>query len=115
MLFYLTIPRPPISTRPAPLSPYAALFRSKDHCTMRTRNRRGRRPVPCQLLLPGPARTAGGGCQRHSGDGTRQRLAAMPAAGAATADEHRSEEHTSELQSLMRISYAVSCLKKQMI
>src|SRR3546814_2375339 len=29
------------------------------------------------------------------------------------ADEHRSEEHTSELQSLMRISYAVFCLKKK--
>src|SRR3546814_10514040 len=28
-------------------------------------------------------------------------------------DEHRSEEHTSELQSLMRTSYAVFCLKKQ--
>src|SRR3546814_9948515 len=33
----------------------------------------------------------------------------MPAA----ADPHRSEEHTSELQSLMRISYAVFCLKKK--
>src|SRR3546814_4463521 len=28
-------------------------------------------------------------------------------------DDHRSEEHTSELQSLMRISYAVFCLKKK--
>src|SRR3546814_5736988 len=33
-------------------------------------------------------------------------------AGAAVADADRSEEHTSELQSLMRISYAVFCLKK---
>src|SRR3546814_3543593 len=32
---------------------------------------------------------------------------------AAIAREHRSEEHTSELQSLMRISYAVFCLKKK--
>src|SRR3546814_4911142 len=31
----------------------------------------------------------------------------------ATSDESRSEEHTSELQSLMRISYAVFCLKKK--
>src|SRR3546814_2611199 len=31
----------------------------------------------------------------------------------AVVDERRSEEHTSELQSLMRISYAVFCLKKQ--
>src|SRR3546814_4804330 len=35
------------------------------------------------------------------------------AAAAAKRDEERSEEHTSELQSLMRISYAVFCLKKK--
>src|SRR3546814_5618745 len=33
--------------------------------------------------------------------------------GRDTAPQHRSEEHTSELQSLMRISYAVFCLKKK--
>src|SRR3546814_985060 len=33
--------------------------------------------------------------------------------GHAEVDRHRSEEHTSELQSLMRISYAVFCLKKK--
>src|SRR3546814_5789807 len=44
-------------------------------------------------------------------DATRVRLAqAFQAAGIAPA---RSEEHTSELQSLMRISYAVFCLKKK--
>src|SRR3546814_32862 len=48
---------------------------------------------------------------------TRQRAAALPATGAASEIlrrlvEHRSDEHTSELQSLMRISYAVFCLKK---
>src|SRR3546814_7730370 len=35
--------------------------------------------------------------------------------GAETVPRHRSEEHTSELQSLMRISYAVFCLKKKKI
>src|SRR3546814_5736205 len=35
------------------------------------------------------------------------------ASGIAKAEPHRSEEHTSELQSLMRISYAVFCLKKK--
>src|SRR3546814_7225068 len=35
------------------------------------------------------------------------------AAAFSTRREHRSEEHTSELQSLMRISYAVFCLKKK--
>src|SRR3546814_1947582 len=39
--------------------------------------------------------------------------AGHPAESAAGADRKRSEEHTSELQSLMRISYAVFCLKKK--
>src|SRR3546814_4815153 len=37
----------------------------------------------------------------------------QPQFAAVSADENRSEEHTSELQSLMRISYAVFCLKKK--
>src|SRR3546814_4532028 len=40
-------------------------------------------------------------------------LAPDPVGQAARPDEKRSEEHTSELQSLMRISYAVFCLKKK--
>src|SRR3546814_10243209 len=49
----------------------------------------------------------------HPCAGTEQR--ARQAAGTGTDLEHRlrSEEHTSELQSLMRISYAVFCLKKK--
>src|SRR3546814_2929871 len=42
-----------------------------------------------------------------------RRRAAWLAAGAARGRTARSEEHTSELQSLMRISYAVFCLKKK--
>src|SRR3546814_1253666 len=38
---------------------------------------------------------------------------AFPASGRFAGDVERSEEHTSELQSLMRISYAVFCLKKK--
>src|SRR3546814_3610685 len=37
----------------------------------------------------------------------------FPAAAGAVTETERSEEHTSELQSLMRISYAVFCLKKK--
>src|SRR3546814_6182368 len=48
--------------------------------------------------------------QGHQEGGQQQQ--ALAAAVAAYA-EHRSEEHTSELQSLMRISYAVFCLKKK--
>src|SRR3546814_6622551 len=40
-------------------------------------------------------------------------IAAIPPVAVAAAALHRSEEHTSELQSLMRISYAVFCLKKK--
>src|SRR3546814_2267712 len=48
---------------------------------------------------------------RASRDDLRPRLSgSRPASGA---DAARSEEHTSELQSLMRISYAVFCLKKK--
>src|SRR3546814_4697714 len=47
-------------------------------------------------------------------DALARRVDRRRRAGRATADhEHRSEEHTSELQSLMRISYAVFCLKKK--
>src|SRR3546814_2431852 len=48
-------------------------------------------------------------CRLHRG----HRPAAVAARRAATAAGRRSEEHTSELQSLMRISYAVLCLKKK--
>src|SRR3546814_8175952 len=45
--------------------------------------------------------------------GFRCRCTAPPSPGAGAAPCRRSEEHTSELQSLMRISYAVFCLKKK--
>src|SRR3546814_1396000 len=48
-----------------------------------------------------------------AGAHTRQGLAALACADGADDVEARSEEHTSELQSLMRISYAVFCLKKK--
>src|SRR3546814_7866995 len=58
-----------------------------------------------QLLVALPARRRDPVHRRdqRGADGTRR----------AQGDEQRSEEHTSELQSLMRISYAVFCLKKK--
>src|SRR3546814_4657529 len=50
--------------------------------------------------------------QRHRGD-HRALAPADRAIATARVDDTRSEEHTSELQSLMRISYAVFCLKKK--
>src|SRR3546814_2732306 len=87
--FFLMKRRPPRSTRTDTLFPYTTLFRSDE------------------LLLPRvPARLASHG--RHGRHGRRD-VGLLP-----RLDGHqRSEEHTSELQSLMRISYAVFCLKKK--
>src|SRR3546814_9728610 len=85
------IRRPPRSTRTDTLFPYTTLFRSQ--CVDgRRRNVRAQ----CLAAQPDQERSA---AQRNRGHRPRQRL--------------RSEEHTSELQSLMRISYAVFCLKKK--
>src|SRR3546814_7308113 len=76
-------------------------------CAQYVRGRRGRFPVD-------PGRSDGT-CRSRTGP------AHYPTADPATEGRsesvsagHRSEEHTSELQSLMRISYAVLCLKKTM-
>src|SRR3546814_2845962 len=83
---------PPRSTRTDTLFPYTTLFRSL-------------RRIPGVVLrraAPRPQR--GGG---------RRRGAAAPVEHGAAHRGRRSEEHTSELQSLMRLSYAVFCLKKK--
>src|SRR3546814_3814841 len=94
------IRRPPRSTRTDTLFPYTTLFRS--------------------ALQQG----AGAPHVRHSGAGqVRDGVSGLVAGvgsrhdgaelGVRRAGRIRSEEHTSELQSLMRISYAVFCLKKK--
>src|SRR3546814_2556370 len=109
--------RPPRSTRTDTLFPYTTLFRSHGsrgpqrgglHDHLRRRPAR-RRPGP----RPG---------HRMAGERLEPRLRIerrRPRRDAAHALHRRvawrSEEHTSELQSLMRISYAVFCLKKKRI
>src|SRR3546814_1674484 len=83
---------PPRSTRTDTLFPYTTLFRSL-HRACRVRRRAGRR------VRAGSFPRASRVPWRHW---SRHRRA-----------PGRSEEHTSELQSLMRISYAVFCLKKK--
>src|SRR3546814_6667471 len=85
------IRRPPRSTRTDTLFPYTTLFRSPSG-----------HPWWEFLFEPGRA-------WDEPGDGGDTR-AAIPF---ALVQRNRSEEHTSELQSLMRISYAVFCLKKK--
>src|SRR3546814_1064702 len=90
------IRRPPRSTRTDTLFPYSTLCRS-DAALVRCRAV----PHPFRLDDPDVA-----GRRFHP----RQQIhLRFPRPGVP----HRSEEHTSELQSLMRISYAVFCLKKK--
>src|SRR3546814_7632175 len=95
------IRRPPRSTRTDTLFPYTTLFRSPTR-GKRGVHRRGRlRELP-RVRRPGlPLAPA------------RGRVGVAVAALHLRHDGRRSEEHTSELQSLMRISYAVFCLKKK--
>src|SRR3546814_10723986 len=119
------LPRPPRSTRPDTLFPYPTLFRSRlaghprraysahTHEPKRTKRAgsmplpgrapRSRTHLPSRLAdrpRPCPVAARLHRLQRH----VVRRTEAEP---------NRSEEHTSELQSLMRISYAVFCLKKK--
>src|SRR3546814_4083007 len=104
VFFFLMIRRPPRSTRTDTLFPYTTLFRSG-----RVALHRGK---PDEEVYDGhheplidPATFARIQSQRPRRDlGAGQHTKGRPA---------RSEEHTSELQSLMRISYAVFCLKKK--
>src|SRR3546814_4729949 len=98
--FFLMIRRPPRSTRTDTLFPYTTLFRSQELMSMFSSivNRY------FDLLFP------------KMTDALDTFLANLtnPSSGNNTGTPgDRSEEHTSELQSLMRISYAVFCLKKK--
>src|SRR3546814_4172249 len=102
------IRRPPRSTRTDTLFPYTTLFRSSPATRILGRLLRRSRG---DRVLAGPARPPA----RPAALSPRRRRLDRRAAGAVVAPEERlrSEEHTSELQSLMRISYAVFCLKKK--
>src|SRR3546814_4435073 len=96
------IRRPPRSTRTDTLFPYTTLFRSVGGPGLQRGSRRAAR------------RTGGGDAaaprlRQRRGDAQRRVLRLAR----ARSLRRRSEEHTSELQSLMRISYAVFCLKKK--
>src|SRR3546814_10518984 len=89
------IRRPPRSTRTDTLFPYTTLFRSG----WRRRGSRKRTPLPGGLLAMAGLVDA------------QDKVPSVYVDGKVA--NFRSEEHTSELQSLMRISYAVFCLKKK--
>src|SRR3546814_2436759 len=91
------IRRPPRSTRTDTLFPYTTLFRSMSQRVAITQQQRAATiaTARAEVAAAKEARTA-----------ATQRVTQLRSV-------RRSEEHTSELQSLMRISYAVFCLKKK--
>src|SRR3546814_5416179 len=96
------IRRPPRSTRTDTLLPYPTLFRSRDlegcrHIRERLEPPHRPRLLGHPVVLESHAELVQPAVVQIPGDAARL----------------RSEEHTSELQSLMRISYAVFCLKKK--
>src|SRR3546814_6751657 len=122
-------PRPPRYTRTDTLLPYTTRFRAHglpgprcrpqsgdDH---RAPTEGGSRRTPAPTGRNGPGRDPGGAGARAparaGGPAEALPAPALRRAAAAHRPCHgpaRSEEHTSELQSLMRISYAVFCLQK---
>src|SRR3546814_2271513 len=101
--FFLMIRRPPRSTRTDTLFPYTTLFRSERRSHDHDLDRRVHRGLS--------ARRGSRGLEPQY---FRHRRGPRLLAGSSGAPgTGRSEEHTSELQSLMRISYAVFCLKKK--
>src|SRR3546814_5298594 len=96
------IRRPPRSTRTDTLFPYTTLFRSNSWFTICATCSGVAAPLDEALSSAGGVAVSPGGGAVGSLGGVLGSLGGA-----------RSEEHTSELQSLMRISYAVFCLKKK--
>src|SRR3546814_10804548 len=97
--FFLMIRRPPRSTRTDTLFPYTTLFRSCDQ--------------HCAGGLTGDTASLEGNGRLAELEFLDYRVHGVFLLFIALGESSRSEEHTSELQSLMRISYAVFCLKKK--
>src|SRR3546814_4563098 len=110
--FVLIIPRPPRSTRTDTLFPYPTLFRSPlmkgEILLLRHR--------AVDVVLAVAFRADLVPARGHPADVHIDAVAVDDGGdGIEEGEGVRSEEHTSELQSLMRISYAVFCLKKTII
>src|SRR3546814_10944699 len=118
LFFFLRIRRPPRSKRTDTLFPYTTLFRSVAPVEVHRGCRHGH-VRPDAVRSRGDRGTAAGrrGRSRHRqhvrSRWRRRKDRDRHLHARAGAHRRRSEEHTSELQSLMRISYAVFCLKKK--
>src|SRR3546814_6119509 len=107
--------RPPRSTRTDTLFPYPTLFRSDrgGGASVRRAACRGGERESADCGGGHPGRRAGGGDQRPAFARGGVTILVRTKTQRREGISKRSEEHTSELQSLMRISYAVFCLKKK--
>src|SRR3546814_3066646 len=103
------IRRPPRSTRTDTLFPYTTLFRTSQAARQGRHRRRQSRYQRHNLRPHAVRRALAKPTTRLRSPAPSHRRRAQTAPGKS----RRSEEHTSELQSLMRISYAVFCLKKK--
>src|SRR3546814_2629897 len=111
MFLFLMIRRPPRSTRTDTLFPYTTLFRSFTRPWKR-------KPPRSNTTLVTPALVAAAATRLPTCAAAAAVAPVLPRTSLSRVDAAatvlpRSEEHTSELQSLMRISYAVFCLKKK--
>src|SRR3546814_3972850 len=108
------IRQPPISTRTDTLVPYTTLFRSAA-VQLDQRGRRFEAGIGDRLVVATCGRKSGAvvDAEAHAPHGSNRRRQQARHQQQLAVD--RSDEHTSELQSLMRISYAVLCLKKNNI
>src|SRR3546814_10565212 len=108
------IRRPPRSTRTDTLFPYTTLFRSRLQAPARAHRRRIAMPLlRRRRRVDRPGGIGAEGVIDEEGPGAVRQLSMHFHAVVVHLGRPRSEEHTSELQSLMRISYAVFCLKKK--
>src|SRR3546814_14616781 len=103
-IFFLRLRRPPRSTRTDTLFPYTTLFRSPDAYAAAEGSMYFAVPTVWSRVTENAAAASAL---------TSARLLVSGSAPLPVPVFERSEEHTSELQSLMRISYAVFCLKKK--
>src|SRR3546814_13593173 len=95
LFFFLMIRRPPRSTRTDTLFPYTTLFRSARDLAARQQREQAAR------------------AQREIDRANKLRQSEQKKGGKDKPNDSRSEEHTSDSSPLMRISYAVFCLKKK--
>src|SRR3546814_3571386 len=103
------IRRPPRSTRTDTLFPYTTLFRSASQLFIPNQTKGMRHERATEDACPKKSRRS----RRQHHDFSADRRRAHGGRLRRLHRRFRSEEHTSELQSLMRISYAVFCLKKK--